>query len=103
MTWIPWLQALAGLAWLAVFAQRLPGVVRLFRGVPRVADIYGLPLPVVALVQAGFSVRWWVWHKAVGTMDQTELVFWGGLYLASTASAAMFFALFRKHPPEVNR
>lgn len=100
---IAWLQALAGLAWLAVFVQRAPGLWRLFRPNPSVMDIYGSPLPLVAIVQVGFSVRWFVWPKTIGHMIPEELVFWAGLYLASAMSAAMFFALFYKHPAKARK
>ncbi len=95
---IPALQALAGLAWLAVFFQRLPGVIRLFGPKPSAMDIYGSPLPLVGLVQAGFSARWWVWGQTIAIMEPLELLFWGGLYLASTVSAALFFIMFYRHP-----
>ncbi len=95
---IPALQALAGLAWLAVFIQRLPGVVRLFRPNPSAMDVYGSPLPLVGLVQVGFSIRWWVWGHTIAAMDHLELVFWGGLYLASAVSAVLFFVMFYRHP-----
>ena len=90
------LQALTGLTWLAVLLQRIPGVVRLFRPDPSVNDVFGLPIALVAICQIGFSVRWWVWPRAVDVMEPSELIFWGGLYLASSLSAVALVALRHK-------
>ncbi len=99
MVWIiPWLQALAGMAWLAVLVQRLPGAWRIVRGRAHIADYYALPLPLTAAIQTGFSFRWLAWPRAIGAMEGAELLFWAGLYVGSAVSAAMFFALFFKRP-----
>ena len=101
MGWlIPWFQAINGLVWAAVFIQRLPGIDRVFRPSPSKIDVFGMPLPLTALANLGFSIRWFAWPKAVNGMEPAEMAFWAGLYALSAISGAMFFRLHFYHPRE---
>lgn len=86
------LQIVCGLAWFAEAMLLMPGALRVWRKQGDALDAGRMPIMVFSLVQAGFSARWFIWPRALEAMPMIELVFWGALYVLSTASAVFCIA-----------
>lgn len=91
---VPVLQALSGLSWLAVAMLLVPRAWRLlFKGEDNPQNARAVMIVYIALVQFGFSLRWWIFDHALRVMSVTELVMWSGLYILNGLGAGMIFAV----------
>ncbi len=95
MTAVQALQALCGVLWLAEAAILAPGAWRVWRHRGDALDAGRVPIMVFALVQVGFSARWFIWPHAIVTMGPTELAFWATCYALSAGSAVFCIAAHR--------
>lgn len=88
------LQAVVGLAWLAVALLFAPSVWRIWKAPmhgpsrPDPLDVLMSPLAFIGALQVGFSIRWLIFPDALGFMRTGELVVWAGLYFLSFLCAA---------------
>lgn len=77
---VHWLQAVSALAWLGPAWLFGAPLWRTARGIGDTQDMrkgFGF---FYAILQVGFSSRWFVWQHAMGAMEESELIAWGGLY-----------------------
>lgn len=95
MSFVPILQAICGALWLIEAAVLVPGLIRVWRARSDALDAGRIPIFVFALVQVGFSARWFIWPHAIAVMGPSELAFWAACYSGSAASALACILMHR--------
>lgn len=86
---IPALQAFSGLMWLLPVLIFSRAIGRVWMGRHHTADLLVVPYPIIGIVQVGFSLRWWLYPKAIVFMSHEETTFWAGLYILSGLCALL--------------
>lgn len=77
------LQALTLLAWCGPAWLSLGVMRNIIRGRATRQDVRSSFRLFYAVLQIGFSVRWFLWPSQIGDMGSVELLFWAGLYILS--------------------
>lgn len=94
MTLVQTLQIICGIAWCGPLIQLAPSFIRVFTDRGAMIDKLRVPFFLNAVAQVGFSVRWFIWPNAIGTMGSTEQSYWAALY---TLSSVVALASMRVH------
>lgn len=81
------LQGLSGVLWLIPAALLLPVMVRAWNHTATGAELLSTPTFFYALLQACFTVRWFIWPHSLAGMGFEELEAWAGLYSLSCLCA----------------
>ena len=93
------IQGYAAGSWLLVALYLMPSVWRVVLSKGSPGDVFGSLWVVIAIIQIGFSARWYIFPDVIKFMGDAEKITWMGLYISSgiTANLIAFYAAFHHH------
>jgi hypothetical protein len=75
------LHAISAGVWGTVTLCHIPRVVRVLRGNVSAVQVMTIRDFFISLLLMGHSLRWWVWHNPIHSLDLEGMLYLAGLYI----------------------
>lgn len=92
---VHWLQLAAALGWLPAACYFAPSSLAVLRGRGDMFDRFRAINAFIAFTQIGFTIRWWIFPRAIHAMGGAESAAWSMLYVLSASQGLLLWRIAR--------